>query len=348
MSYTEIDRPSDYFNTVTYTGTNSDQSITGVNFQPDFVWIKSRNTTYSHRLVDVVRGRTEVLFSNNTDATQTDSYGTIGSFDSDGVSFVQGTSNPSYAGTNDNYNYVMWNWLANGTPSSNTDGSITSSVSANTTAGFSIISYTGTGSVATIGHGLGAVPKMIITRPYSTTGQWYTYHASLGNTHYLDLVSTAAAGDDAEMWNDTSPTSSVFTVGVNGNTNGSGKTTIAYAFAEKTGYSKFGSYTGNGNADGTFVYTGFKPAFVIVKCTSTTGNNWVMIDNKRLGYNVDNNRIYADLSNAEDTTDVVDLVSNGFKHRFTGGTSNGSGISYIYMAFGQSLVGSNNVPCTAR
>jgi hypothetical protein len=344
-----IDKPSDYFNTVTYTGTNSDQSITGVNFQPDFVWIKSRNTTYSHRLVDVVRGRTEVLFSNNTDATQTDSYGTIGSFDSDGVSFVQGTSNPSYAGTNDNYNYVMWNWLANGTPSSNTDGSITSSVSANTTAGFSIISYTGTGSVATIGHGLGAVPKMIITRPYSTTGQWYTYHASLGNTHYLDLVSTAAAGDDAEMWNDTSPTSSVFTVGVNGNTNGSGKTTIAYAFAEKTGYSKFGSYTGNGNADGTFVYTGFKPAFVIVKCTSTTGNNWVMIDNKRLGYNVDNNRLYCDSDTTESTVDVVDLVSNGFKHRFTGGTSNGSGISYIYMAFAENpFVASNFNAATAR
>jgi len=245
---------------------------------------------------------------------------------------------------------ASWNWKAGtGQGSSNTDGSInTTYTSVNTTAGFSISTYTGTGSNATVGHGLGSVPKMIIVKRTSATDVWRVYHGSIGATKHLVLNTTAGDASGSNVWNDTAPTSSVFSISTDSAVNASGATYVAYCFAEKTGYSKFGSYVGNGNADGTFVYTGFKPAFVIVKCTSTTGNNWVMIDNKRLGYNVDNNRIYADLSNAEDTTDVVDLVSNGFKHRFTGGTSNGSGISYIYMAFGQSLVGSNNVPCTAR
>ena len=349
MAYTTINKSTDYFNTVLYTGNATARSITGVGHQPDLVWIKPRdNGTWSNNLTDVVRGAGYGLFSDLTNAQYNYGTGTDGSvrtFDSDGFSLGNKTQV-----NNNGSNIVAWNWKAGGGQgSSNTDGSInTTYTSVNTTAGFSISQYTGTGSVGTIGHGLGAVPKMIITKPYSTTGQWYTYHASLGNTHYLDLVSTAAAGDDAEMWNDTSPTSSVFTVGVNGNTNGSGKTTIAYAFAEKTGYSKFGSYTGNGNADGTFVYTGFKPAFMMIKITSGT-SNWRIFDNKRIGYNVDNNPLYPNVNNAEGTEDNIDILSNGFKWRTTDGALNGSGSSYIFMAFAEApLVGTNGVTAKAR
>ena len=344
MAYTTINKSTDYFNTKLYTGNSGTQAITGVGFQPDFIWNKQRNGTNSHYLFNAITGTGKFLKSNSTDAegTNTD---TVTSFDSDG--FTLGSA----AGNNGSGNTMAsWNWKAGtGQGSSNTDGSInTTYTSVNTTAGFSISTYTGTGSNATVGHGLGSVPKMIIVKRTSATDVWRVYHGSIGATKHLVLNTTAGDASGSNVWNDTAPTSSVFSISTDSAVNASGATYVAYCFAEKTGYSKFGSYVGNGNADGTFVYTGFKPAFVIVKCTSTTGNNWVMIDNKRLGYNVDNNRIYADLSNAEDTTDVVDLVSNGFKHRFTGGTSNGSGISYIYMAFGQSLVGSNNVPCTAR
>ena len=344
MAYTTINKSTDYFNTKLYTGNSGTQAITGVGFQPDFIWNKQRNGTNSHYLFNAITGTGKFLKSNSTDAegTNTD---TVTSFDSDG--FTLGSA----AGNNGSGNTMAsWNWKAGtGQGSSNTDGSInTTYTSVNTTAGFSISTYTGTGSNATVGHGLGSVPKMIIVKRTSATDVWRVYHGSIGATKHLVLNTTAGDASGSNVWNDTAPTSSVFSISTDSAVNASGATYVAYCFAEKTGYSKFGSYVGNGNADGTFVYTGFKPAFVIVKCTSTTGNNWVMIDNKRLGYNVDNNRIYADLSDAEDTTDVVDLVSNGFKHRFTGGTSNGSGISYIYMAFGQSLVGSNNVPCTAR
>ena len=349
MAYTTINKSTDYFNTVLYTGNATARSITGVGHQPDLVWIKPRdNGTWSNNLTDVVRGAGYGLFSDLTNAQYNYGTGTDGSvrtFDSDGFSLGNKTQV-----NNNGSNIVAWNWKAGGGQgSSNTDGSInTTYTSVNTTAGFSISQYTGTGSVGTIGHGLGAVPKMIITKPYSTTGQWYTYHASLGNTHYLDLVSTAAAGDDAEMWNDTSPTSSVFTVGVNGNTNGSGKTTIAYCFAEKKGFSKFGSYTGNGNADGTFVYTGFKPAFMMIKITSGT-SNWRIFDNKRStsGFNVIDKTLRPNVTTVEGSSNI-DFLSNGVKIRNTDAEDNTSGGTYIYMAIGQSLVGSNNVPCTAR
>ena len=343
MAYTTINKSTDYFNTKLYTGNSSTQAITGVGFQPDWVWIKRRDASADHKLSDAVRGVNKQLVTNNNNAENSDT-NVLTAFGSDG--FTLGNSTDVNNNTSPN---VAWNWKANGQGSSNTDGSInTTYTSVNTTAGFSISTYTGTGSNATVGHGLGSVPKMIIVKRTSATDVWRVYHGSIGATKHLVLNTTAGDASGSNVWNDTAPTSSVFSISTDSAVNASGATYVAYCFAEKTGYSKFGSYVGNGNADGTFVYSGFKPAFVIVKCTSTTGNNWVMIDNKRLGYNVDNNRIYADLSNAEDTTDVVDLVSNGFKHRFTGGTSNGSGISYIYMAFGQSLVGSNNVPCTAR
>ena len=345
MAFTTINNGSLYMNTKLYTGNGSTNNITGVGFQPDWVWTKCRSTVNSSRLIDAVRGVTKAIVSNSTGAEFTEANG-LSAFGTDGY-----TLNGNLASMNTNNDtYVSWNWKAGGGQgSSNTDGSInTTYTSVNTTAGFSISQYTGTGSVGTIGHGLGAVPKMIITKPYSTTGQWYTYHASLGNTHYLDLVSTATASDDAEMWNDTSPTSSVFTVGVNGNTNGSGKTTIAYAFAEKTGYSKFGSYIGNGNANGAFVYTGFKPAFVMLKNT-TTAASWLMYDNKRLGYNVDNNELVANTNAVEETYDQIDILSNGFKMRANGTSTNKSGDTFIYMAFAKEpLVASNYNVATAR
>jgi hypothetical protein len=251
-----IDKPSDYFNTVLYTGNGGTQSITGLDFAPNWVWIKDRGDTGYHQLVDTVRGATKYLSSNATNAEGTEAAG-LTSFNSDGFSL----------GNNTNYNsgdprtYVSWNWKAGGTASSNTDGSITSSVSANTTSGFSIVSYTGTGANATVGHGLGSVPAMILFKNLDRVGEWIVYNKNLGATKFLYLNVTDAEGTDSGHFNDTEPTSTVFSVGTANNTNFSGENLIAYCFAEKQGYSKFGSYTGNGNADGTFVYLGFKPAF---------------------------------------------------------------------------------------
>jgi hypothetical protein len=342
MAYTTIKKPSDYFNTKLYTGNGTtDTAQTGVGFQPDWTWIKARSIGYDNNLFDVVRGSTKRLIANATTAetTQTEM---IKSFDSDG--FTLGND----AGVNANTEtFASWNWLADNTSgSSNTDGSITSTVSANTTSGFSIVSYTGTGSNATVGHGLGVVPKMIIVKQRSGAGDWTVYNSNIGNTNFLRLNGTLASTPQSTYWNNTTPTSSVFSVGSAGDVNTSSGTHIAYCFAEKKGFSKFGSYTGNGNADGTFVYTGFKPAFVMGKATS--GNeNWFMNDNKRLGYNDKNYRLYPNLSNNEATDINMDILSNGFKLNSTNGNSNGSGITYIYMAFAEEpLVGDN--PATAR
>ena len=236
--------------------------------------------------------------------------------------------------------------------SSNFGGSIQSNVSANTTAGFSIVSYTGTGSNATVGHGLNAVPKMIITKKRSGADNWYTYHASLGATKVVYLDLTTASETFSTNWNDTEPTSSVFSLGTAG-TNSNNNTYIAYCFAEKKGYSKFGSYTGNGNSDGAFVYTGFKPAFVIHKRTDTTGH-WLSFDNKRSssgGSNLIQKYLYPNLSDAEgsDATEGIDFLSNGFKHRNSFSALNTSGGTYIYMAFAEApFVNSKGVPCNAR
>jgi len=341
----QIDKPNLHFNTVLYTGNGGNaRGITGVGFRPDFVWNKGRDDTWQHIVTDIVRGATKNLYTDANSAEVTDST-RLQSFDSDG--FTVGTNNQI---NNNTDTYVAWNWKAGGGQgSSNTDGSInTTYTSVNTTAGFSISKYTGTGANATIGHGLGVAPAMMIIKATSFTEDWIVYHQSTGNTKKLDLNTANAADASVTYWNNTSPTSSVFSVGTNDRPNKSGATYVAYCFAEKKGYSKFGSYTGNGNADGAFVYTGFKPAFVMIKCSSGS-NNWVMLDNKRVGYNPDNNRVYADVTNAEDTTDNTDILSNGFKSKFTGGTSNGSGATYIYMAFAENpIVGSNNIPATAR
>jgi hypothetical protein len=254
------------------------------------------------------------------------------------------------AGSNNNgTTFASWNWLANGAGVSNTDGSITSTVSANTTSGFSIVSYTGTGSNATVGHGLGVAPDMIITKVRANSGNnWAVFHKSLGAGNIIWLNLTNAVSADTSFWNNTTPTSSVFSIGTQGDTNRSANTIIAYCFAEVKGFSKFGSYTGNGSADGTFVYTGFKPAFVITKRTDA-GDGWIMFDNKRSPINIVDKNVQANSSAVEVTFGYLDFLSNGFKLRMTGASANGSGASYIYMAFAENpFVTSTSIPTTAR
>jgi len=346
MAYTDIDKSDDYFNTVLYTGNGSSRSITGVNFQPDWVWIKGRSTAYSHILHDNVRGATKELKTNSTDAEGTDANG-LTSFDSGGFSLGTGG-----AVNNNGTTFVSWNWLgANGT-ASNTDGSITSTVSANPTSGFSIVTTTGTGSAATIGHGLGAAPAMIIGKDRDRNStEWRVYNKKLASaSHILFLNNTnAEQGGNSATWNNTAPTSSVFSVGTSGDVNNSGSKFVFYCFAEKKGFSKFGKYTGNGNSNGAFVYTGFKPAFIIVKAISTGGENWLMWDNKRPEYNEATNYLVANSSNSENTDGGIDILSNGFKCRKTGGSLNGNGTTYIYMAFAENpFVTSTGIPGLAR
>jgi len=343
-----IDKPSDYFNTKLYTGTGSSNAITGVGFQPDFTWIKTRGVAESHVLFDAVRTNGYYLKSDATSAEINGSSSGTNlwtSFDSDGF-----TVDSNGARTNTNtYTYASWNWKAGGTASSNTDGSITSNVSANTTSGFSIVSYTGNATAgATIGHGLGVVPKVIFYKNRDQVVDWSVYTEMVGNDKKLTLNLTTASSVSAH-YNSTTPTSSFFTVGSSDRTNGSGDSMIAYCFAEKQGFSKFGSYTGNGSTDGTFVYTGFKPAFLLIKQTGATGK-WLMIDNKRDPDNACNHRLNADVSNAESTGVIfVDMLSNGWKLRTTSTDYNTSGVAGIYMAFAENpFVSSTGVPATAR
>ena len=347
MSYTNgLDKPSDYFVTKLYTGNGGTQSITGLDFQPDWTWIKGRSGSYgvsNHKVYDVVRGATKTLFVNltNAESTQTN---TLTSFNSDGFSLGNDT-NVNASSTN----FASWNWKAGGSASSNSNGSITSSVSANQDAGFSIVSYSGNGTAgATIGHGLGAIPKMMIVRKRNSAENWLVYHASTGNTGATLLNGTNAFFQD-NMWNSTSPTSSVFTVHGDAGANASGGTYIAYCFAEKQGYSKFGSYVGNGNVSGSYIHLGFKPAFVILKKTSAT-DDWHIFDNKRDVNNMMETNLIVNRNIVESTTMVdLDFVSNGFKLRNTDDNGNASGSTYIYMAFAESpFVTSTGVPATAR
>ena len=279
----------------------------------------------------------------------TDQYGFISALSSDGFTVSAGTSNASVVNQN-GQNYVAWNWKANGAGSANTDGSISSTVSANTTSGFSIVSYTATGSTATIGHGLGAIPKMMIIKNTTSNSTWAVYHASLGTGKFLRLQGTDAVGTEAN-WFDTTPTSSVFTVG----SNLSSGATIAYCFANVKGFSKMGSYTGNGAGDGTFVYTGFKPAFVMVKNTDAT-RNWTILDNKRDAFNACSIRLFPNSSEAEagsvGSEAMADILSNGFKTRTNDANFNASGNNYIYMAFAENpfvaTSGTSAIPVTAR
>jgi hypothetical protein len=351
MAYTTIKKPSDYFNTVTYTGTAGGQTISGVGHQPDFIWVKQRGDAgYDHSLHNSVSGLLKQLISNSTDAeiTNTD---TITSNNSDGFVLGADTAGPNANSNNqDTKNYVAWNWKANGAGVANTGGSISSTVSASATSGFSVVSYTGTGANATVGHGLGVAPSMIITKSTGAVSNWGVYHQSLGNTDALFLNETTATGANSVYWNNTSPTSSLFSVGSAGamnNTNGM----IAYCFAEKKGFSKFGSYTGNGSTDGTFIYTGFKPAFVLGKRTDSAGG-WWLSDNKRSsGFNLNDEYLIADSNNAEqdDGSFASDFLSNGWKARATNGNFNESGGSYIYITFAaEPFTTSTGIPTTAR
>ena len=276
MAYTTINKSTAHFNTKLYTGNASTNAITGVGFQPDWVWLKRRDASGNHNLYDAVRGVTKYLESSSTAPEQTQSYG-LTAFGTDGFTLGSNTNMNGNSQT-----FVSWNWKANGAGSANTNGSINSTVSVNTTAGFSIVKFVGNAtSGATEGHGLGVTPKLVIIKNLDTNGlNWRSYHASLGATKYLELDNNAAAVTASNFMNDTTPTSTVFSLGNGTTPNKSGDNYVAYCFAEKTGYSKFGSYTGNNNADGIFVYLGFKPAFVIIKKTDSTGY-WVIQDNKR-------------------------------------------------------------------
>ena len=349
MAYTAIDDPEAYFQTVLYTGdgaANNAITLPGdTDMQPDFVWIKNRDATDSHCLFDSVRTATEVLHADTT-ATETTDADTLTSFDSDG--FALGAD---VKVNTDTEAYVAWNWKANGAGSSNTDGSITSTVSANTTAGFSIVSYTGTSANATVGHGLGSTADVLMVKSRDGAHNWQILHKGLATnsgTKNLELNSTVAVLTDSSTWNDTAPTSSVFTVGATNPTNQSGQNLIAYCFAEKTGYSKFGSYEGNSNADGPFIYTGFRPAFVMGK--SSAIEDWYLFDTTRDDRNVMFRLLYPNANYAEYTGATrMDFLSNGFKQYNTDNKFNASGSTYIYMAFAEApFVNSNGVPCNAR
>ena len=342
MAYTTINKSTDYFNTITYTGNGTGSTARTVGFDPDWIWVKNRGSD-NHYLMDKIRGLDWNLETNNPDAQARD-YLISNTTSTGWTSSNSGEINANSA------NFVAWNWKANGAGSSNTDGSITSTVSANTTAGFSIVKYSNGGGGATVGHGLGVVPKMIIVKRLDDSGHdWVVYHKNDTNGLYLNSTGINNDGSSNSIWFDgVAPTSSVFTCGGDGRMTGSGKNFIAYCFAEKTGYSKFGSYTGNGNADGTFVYTGFKPAFIMVKRTDST-SNWQINDSARDTFNLCNKPLYANTNEAEGVDTSWDALSNGFKMRQSYGSKNASGGSYIYMAFAEApLVGTNNVPCTAR
>ena len=316
-----------------YTGTSATQSISnavnGVSMQPDFVWVKARNFADNNALFDSVRGVNKRLISNLTNAedTLTD---TLMSFNTNGFTLgADAGGRVNGTGTT----YVGWQWKAGGTAVSNTAGSITSSVSANTTAGFSVVTYTASSSASTIGHGLGVAPSMIIQKNRDAVSDWGVYHISIGATKFLKLNDTAAAATNSVPWNDTTPTSTVFSIGT-GYTNGNKY--VAYCFAAVAGYSAFGSYVGNGSADGAFVYTGFRPRYVMIKSTGV--EDWIVHDTSRNPYNASNLVLYPNSSQAEDnnpTYRLIDILSNGFKMRSNQGQENGSGITYVYAAFGE-------------
>jgi hypothetical protein len=338
----------DHFNTVLYTGDNLEQVITGVNFQPDWVWVKCRNQgSTNHVLQDAVRGAQKYLTSDTTVIEGT-SNGTIISFDSDG--FTIGAGNPAVPVNNNGDTFVAWNWKANGNgTSSNTDGSITSTVSANPSAGFSIVSYTGNGSNATVGHGLGVAPKLIIVKDREAAQNWAVYHGSLGATKAVYLDTSAKNDTNSGYWNNTAPTSTVFSIGTNTRTGGSTNDYIAYCFAEVEGYSKFGTYKGNGNADGPFVYCD-RPAFVLIKnYAGGSETNWIMRDSARSPYNKVLPSIYANTSAAEINNFDMDFLSNGFKIKDDNAVFNENGSDYLFIAFAENPFGGDGVsPATAR
>ena len=353
----QIDKPNLHFNTKLYTGNGSAQhSITGVGFQPDWTWIKSRDNAYGHFLFDVVRGVGKQIYT-NADTAEGTNLNNLYSFDSDGFSLAQ-SGNDDVTNKN-NSNFVSWNWKAGGAGSANSDGATASTVSVNSTSKFSIVKFTGTGSATTVGHGLGVAPNTIFFKNLIDANDWFVYSSGMGygmttpdpETDYMKLNQVNTRTDDASAFNDTAPTSSVFSVGSASNVNGSGDACIAYCFTDVKGYCKSGGYTGNHNADGPFIYTGFKPAFVIIKAINYASQNWNVYDNKRPGYNVNANHLYVNTTGTEITSGAnqIDLLSNGFKCRASNDGANRGSEYYMYVAIAENpIVGSNNVPAVAR
>ena len=358
MAYTNIDDPSAYFQTTLYTGAGAGQTVTNggnSDLKPDFLWIKRRNAGYAHFVVDSNRG----LGSSNPPYLETDSTAAensnqnwISGVGTDG--FTIGINEQNLSNTSGTY--VAWQWKANGgSTSSNTDGDLTSTVQVNSTAGFSIITYTGKNPIEPldIGHGLGEVPDVFIIKNRDRSANWGVYHKDLtapaaNRNLKLNLTSTEAA--ESSFWRNEAPTSTVIKTGEQASVNVANEDFVAYAFAERQGYSKFGKYFGNASADGPFVYTGFKPAWVMIK-TISTADDWYIFDNKRAGFNPEVFRLRANTTGTETTgtNNTVDHLSNGFKLRFTGGSINGSGLAYIYIAFAENpFVTSTGIPATAR
>jgi hypothetical protein len=359
MPYTNIDDPSAYFQAVLWTGnTSAPRSITNdgnSNLQPDLVWGKNRTSAGTdHEVYDSNRG-TGTSYNLKTSSTAVEgigtTYGQLTSFDTDGFTVNAGGTNDDFWNENGS-EFVAWQWKANGgTTSSNTDGSITSTVQANQDAGFSIVTYTTAGSTATIGHGLGAKPDVILLKKRNGAISWYVRHVSTG-TSYLNLnLTSAAVSNPAATWTTTEPTTSVYSIGTSTDFNINGGEYVAYCFASKQGFSKFGKYVGNGNANGPFVYTGFKPAFVMIKNASAS-TNWYMWDNKRSPFNAIKDGLNANATNATQGAgyEMLDFLSNGFKIRsYADGTWNGSGNTIIYMAFAENpFTTSTGIPTTAR
>ena len=347
MAYTTVNKSSDYFNTKLYTGNGSTNAITGVGFQPDLLWFKNRTSAINHMWFDSVRGINKYFYGNLSEAEGTSS-SVLTAVGSDG--FTVGANNNVNGSSN---GIASWNWKA-GTSftndaSSTGIGSIDSVGSASNVSGFSIVSFTGTGSNGTIKHGLSTALSMVIIKRRDSSNDWRVGSDGLTNwTKHINLNTTAAESDLASAFNSTAPTSSVFSVGTSPSTNASGGTYIAYCFSSIKGYSKVGSYTGNGNADGPFVYTGFKPAFVLQKNASAT-QGWQLQDNKREGYNGDNDLLQPHDSAAESGVNRIDILSNGFKVITTDAGQNSSGATYIYMAFAENpFVTSGGVPGLAE
>ena len=356
MAYSTIPKGSLYMNTKLYTGNDADgNAITGVGHSPDFVWIKQRNAM-SHRFYDKIRGVNSALSSDNSDAAnQYAAYGQFESFDSDGFTVGVGTNTDGTQGYGTNQNsqsIASWNWKANGAGSANTDGTISSTVSANTTSGFSIVKWTSTGSTGTVGHGLGVTPKFIVVKRLEDSGyDWVVYHVN--DTAGLYLNSAAVNNDSsAAAIFDRSPTNTVFNITADGRIGGNttGKNYIAYCFDDVKGFSKISNYTGNSSTDGTFVYCGFKPSFIFTKATAT-GESWQIYDNKRLGFNATEKVLYPNTASSESTlAGGVDFLSNGFKWRTGDGGVNSSQL-YVYMAFAENpfvaTSGTSAIPVTA-
>jgi hypothetical protein len=355
MAYTTIDDPSAHFQIATYTGAGNSSSVTfggNSDLQPDWLWVKRRDSADNSKVFDTSRGigSGNEPYLSTTLEEEEQTYGYLTSVDSDG--FTWDTVDSSTGASSNTY--VAWAWKCNGgttssfTESGNNPGG---TIQTNTTAGFSIITTTGTGGAGTIAHGLGAVPHLIISKGRSNSGGWVFYHrgnTSAPETDALNLATNGATVDAVAFFNDTAPTSSVFTLGTTNDVNGDGRTYVHYVFTEIQGYSKFGNYTGDGNGDGPFLYTGFKPRWVMFKRTDAA-EEWYIYDTERDPINVMDRKLFADINNAEQQSETLDFLSNGVKLRNTSTAFNANGGTYVYVAFAEHpFVSSKGVPVTAR